>query len=133
MAGATPRMQKPIVQNAVPRGKGTNGIAKTGAKAAPLMAGNKALVHKSTSEKINHHVLNKVPAGKGSPLSNQRKAVANGGPLGAQRNAIKNTMGGVGTPAKMLGLDHGALKNIDNHGNKGTGGNRFDIYSAARK
>lgn len=132
MVGATPKMQIGRKQNQVPTGKGTNGIGKTGSKSVNLMAGNKGLVKKSTSEKINHKVLNQVGSGKGSP-DGQRKAVANGGPLQAQRAAIKNTMGGIGNPAKMLGLDHGALKNIDNHGNKGTGENRFDIYSAARK
>ena len=137
MAGAKPRMQVGRNQNQVAKGGGNSGSGYTkpgtGAKAVNLMAGNKALVHKSTSEKINHRVQNQVASGKGSPAG-QRKAVSNGGPLAAQRNGIKNTMGGIGTPAKMLGLNDGALRNVADHGHKGSGGsNRFDIYSAARK
>lgn len=138
MAGATPRMQVGRNQNQVAKGGGNSGSGYTkpgtGAKAVNLMAGNKAAVAKSTNEKINHGVRNTVPAGKIAPLAAQRKAVANGGPLAAQRAGIKATMGGVGTPAKMLGLNDGALRNVSDHGHKGAGGtNRFDIYSAARK
>lgn len=90
---------------------------------------------------------NEVAKGKGAPVQAGNrsapglasKGIAKGAPV--KRGVVENKVaagnaahGGVGTPAKHLGLDDSAIKNVANHGHTAPkGGNRFDIYAKARE